>query len=203
MKTSTFLVLAALCLLVGCVRSLNPIGSEEDLIFDPTLVGVWAEEDSKEVYVVTSNGDHGYTLVHTDEDCERGTFEMYLAQVEKTKFLVIAPAEPDLYANDFYTSLLISAYLFVRVENDGPEAIIWVMDTEWLKKYLEENPRAIEHSEGSLLTASTEKVRAFFLEHLETPGAFGEPTKMRRLTPEEAKGLTARCRATLPYRFPL
>lgn len=199
MKTIPYLIAAAtaLALVTGCVTSLNPIYNEDDLIFDPALLGVWSEEGSEEIYEVTRYGDLAYTLVFTDEDCKRGTFVMHLAQIEGMKFLDVYPTEPELNTNDFYKLLLIPVHSFFRIEHSGRAARVWTMENEWLEQYLEADAAAIEHVKRDntvLLTASTKEVQSFQLKHVQTPGAFGEPPgKMRRLTPEEAESLAARC----------
>ena len=43
----TALLLAGAALLVGCIPTLHPLYTEQDLAFDPGLVGRWAEPNSK------------------------------------------------------------------------------------------------------------------------------------------------------------
>ena len=57
------------------------------------------------------------------------------------------------------------------------------MDHNWLKRYLKDNPGAIEHSDMDgtiLLTAPTEELQAFLLKQSQTDGAFTKPLRMTR-----------------------
>jgi hypothetical protein len=41
-------VLVVLAGLTGCVRSVHPIYTEQDIVFEPALVGRWGPDGSKE-----------------------------------------------------------------------------------------------------------------------------------------------------------
>jgi hypothetical protein len=58
-------------------------------------------------------------------------------------------------------------------------------DPDWLKKLVADNPKAIQHEkidDEIILTASTKDLQTFWLKHLDTNGAFGEPSNMKRKT---------------------
>ena len=49
-----------LLLLSGCiVRSLHPLYTDENVIFDTRLIGQWAEEGSKEIWEFSQQGARG------------------------------------------------------------------------------------------------------------------------------------------------
>ena len=51
-------------MLAGCVPSLNPLYTEEDLIFEPKLVGVWAENaEAKERWTFEQAGEKDYRVI--------------------------------------------------------------------------------------------------------------------------------------------
>ena len=192
--------LITLSLLAGCVPSVFPIYGDRDLIFDPALLGVWTNEDSSEIYVVTGTGravraaergiarPHSYRVAFIDEDCDRGSFVMHLASIDGSKFLDIHPVEPDDEA------LMLPTHLFFRLDEQvGSVATLRTMNPEWLERYLEHDPEAIEHVKVNgdiVLTATTAELQSFHLEHRQTPDAFDEPGILRRLTDEAAERLT-------------
>ena len=51
--TLKLLTLSFLVMFTSCVPSLNPVYTEQDLIFDSALLGVWTDKDSKETWELT------------------------------------------------------------------------------------------------------------------------------------------------------
>ena len=49
-KAAMWLLLGFLLLPVGCVPSLHPLYTDQDVIFDQSVLGVWAEDGSKETW---------------------------------------------------------------------------------------------------------------------------------------------------------
>jgi hypothetical protein len=44
-KATTIISLGFLFLMTGCIPSMHPLYTEQDLIFDSLVVGVWADKD--------------------------------------------------------------------------------------------------------------------------------------------------------------
>ena len=181
-----------LSLLVGCVPSVLPIYGDDDLIFDPALVGVWTTEDSSEVYIVTAGTGRmprfSYEVEFIDEECDRGRFIMQLVSLGGSKFLDVYPVERD------DEGLLLPAHVFFWIDEQvGSTAMLRTMNPDWLKQYLEEDPDGIAHVEVSddiVLTATTPELQRFYFEHRQTPDAFGEPDVLRHLTDAAGERLT-------------
>ena len=186
MKTISHLI--TLGLLAGCVTSVYPTYSDEDVIFDPALLGAWTNEDSSEIYLVSQVAGRGYRVVMIEEDCERTTLEMYLAQIGGSKFVDISYADRDSDA------LSLQTHLMFRFEQVGSAVTLRSISPKWLREYLEENPHAIEHlttrDDQIVITARTPDLQAFQREHEETPDAWNDGV-LRRLTDEAAEGLVA------------
>lgn len=52
-----------LFILSGCgVSSIHPLYTEQDVIFDPALLGDWTDKDSKGTSTFTKSGDKVYNL---------------------------------------------------------------------------------------------------------------------------------------------
>ena len=174
------------CLFVwaaGCVSTLNPLYTERDLIFDPAIMGTWTDEDSKETWAFSYSNEKEYRLVYTDEEGRQGEFKARLLRFEGNTFLDISPVRPPLSQNDFYKSHFLALHTFVKVNQSRPAVQISYLEPEFLKKTLAKDSSALRHEKLGgeiLITASTEELQAFLLEHLNTEGAFAEPINMKR-----------------------
>jgi hypothetical protein len=196
MKTKTMRIvpvsvaLAGL-ILVGCVPSLNPLYTEEDLVFEPKLVGVWAEDaESKERWTFERAGEKGYKVIY-EEAGERGEFKVHLLRLGDQLYLDFFPddeAMKKLDRNDFYKFHWLPAHTFARVYRVEPELSMAFMNPDWLAKLLKEDPAAIGHVQRGddvvvVLTASTKALQAFVKKHADE--AFGEgdsaDSKLRRI----------------------
>ena len=179
------IVSVALCvvLLMGCIHSLHPLYTAEDLIFSPALVGRWSEDDSKETWEFSKKGEKEYRLVYTDDKGKAGTFVVHLLKIKGKMFLDLFPSEPDLKENLFYQVHLLPVHSFMYVKQIKPTLQMSMADGNWLEKLIEANPGAIRHEkieDRIVLTASTKELQAFFLKHLATEDAFGELCDMKR-----------------------
>ena len=176
--------LVALASFGACIQSLYPIYTDKDLVFEPALVGTWAEKpDSKETWRFAKVDDTTYELVQTDEG-KTGTFVARLARVKGTLLLDLYPKDPELTATDYYKFHLRSVHSFILVTQIVPMLQMAPMDYDWLKAYLKKNPNAVRHEmvdEQLVLTAPTRDLQAFVLAHLKTKEAWGEPSAMTRV----------------------
>ena len=62
------IILAFVFLLTACVPSLNPLYTEQDLVFDKSILGVWTDDKQTETWEFVYVDEKEYKLVHTDED---------------------------------------------------------------------------------------------------------------------------------------
>ena len=182
-KLISITLLGVLVLSAGCIRSLHPIYTEKDIVFEPSLIGQWAEGDSKETWTFSREGTNAYLLVYTDDTGEKGAFSTRLLKIKENLFLDFFPEEPDLKENDFYQFHLLPVHTFVHVKQIEPTLQMAFPDPRWLKEHLADNPSAIRHEEienGIILTAATRDLQAFWLKHLDAEGAFDDPSDMKR-----------------------
>ena len=182
-KAAMWLLLGFLLLPVGCVPSLHPLYTDQDVIFDQSVLGVWAEDGSKETWALTRGGEKEYRLVHTDEDGKKGEFVAHLLKVEGRMFLDLYPVEPELPQNDLYRDHLLRVHSFVAVLQTEPAIRISYVEPQWLKKFLDKQPSALRHekiNDEVVITASPKELQKFLLTHLKTEGAFSEPSELRR-----------------------
>jgi len=178
-------------IVVCCAPSLHPLYTDEDVIFDEALIGVWQEEGAKDMWEFTRmEGEDAYRVVYTDEDGVPGELIAHLVLIEDRKFLDFYPGDiTDLEVNAVYFAHLVPAHRFVLVEQIEPTLRTRIMELDWLESFLKENPGAIAHEfieesggESQLvLTASTEELQAFMIRHIDTEGAYGEVTELFRV----------------------
>ena len=166
---------ASIALLVaGCIPSLNPFYTAKDLVFAPELLGEWKaknESDQPAQWQFEKLEDKAYKLTVTEDKAKKGEFTAHLFKIGTGQFLDIVPSKCDYDSSqaDLIASAMFPGHLLLRVEQIGPELKMAPFDYDWLKKYLEENPKAIGHREESdsiVLTAATKDLQRFVLAHL-------------------------------------
>ncbi|MCL4177552.1 MAG: hypothetical protein KJ072_07370 [Verrucomicrobia bacterium] len=190
--TAAGLALAGL-MLAGCVPSLNPLYTDEDLVFEPKLVGVWAENaEAKERWTFEQAGEKAYRVIY-EEDGERGEFEVRLLRLGDQLYLDFFPndeAMKSMERNDLYKYHWLPAHTFARVYQVEPELSMAFMNPDWLAKRLKAEPDAIAHvmrgDDAVVLTASTKALQAFVRKHADEAFGEGKPSdaadsKLRRI----------------------
>jgi hypothetical protein len=176
--------IAALLLMTGCIPSLHAVYRAKDLVFDPQLVGAWGKPDGRDSWKFTESGAKSYRMTYTDREGTASSFKAHLSKLDDMTLLDLEPEKEEIRGNDFYKAYLLPLHTFFRVEKlDAKNLELTTIDHDWLKRYLKDNPGAIEHSvvEGTvLLTAPTEELQAFLLKQGQTDGAFTKPLRMTR-----------------------
>lgn len=181
--TLKLLIFSFLLMLAGCVSSLNPLYTEQDLIFDAALLGVGTDKDAAETWELTKTGEKQYKLVYTDEDGNTGEFAAHLLRADGKTFLDLTPVKLVLSQNDFYKGHFLATHTFAEISKTAPTVQISFLEPEWLKKFLAKNPMAVKHQkigDEILLTASSKQLQKFLLAHLNTEGAFARPISVKR-----------------------
>ena len=83
-----------------------------------------------------------------------------------------------------YELHFVPVHTFIRIDITHEALTMAVMNLDWLRDHLEENPSALEHKmlgkDQVLVTAQTPALQTFVLEHLDTEGAFEEPEVLER-----------------------
>jgi hypothetical protein len=191
MKKSAIAACLGLLLgLAGCVPSLHPLYTEEDLIFDPALLGSWAGRDGKGSWEFSKAGEKEYKLVDLDEQGKKGEFSVHLLKVGDQRFLDLFPLDPELKQNDFYRIHLMPVHTFLRVRQERDSLRVSILNYDWLQKLLKENPGAIKHEvvdDSVLLTAKPKELQAFLLKHEKTAEAWDEGAPMPRVAQKPSK----------------
>jgi hypothetical protein len=80
---------------------------------------------------------------------------------------------------------MIPGHLLVRVSQFEPTLHLALCDPDWLKKYLDQHPKAIAHHEEEgliILTAETSDLQKFVRKHLGQGELFSDGGDLTRLT---------------------
>lgn len=184
MKTIVKIALISFVIMtMSCVQSLNPLYTEQDIIFDPNFLGVWIDQESKETWEFIQGDDKQYKVIYTDEDKKKGELIAHLLKIDGKMFLDLMPIAPNLSQNDFYKGHFLQTHSFALITQTGATFQVSYLEPEWLKKILAENSSAIRHEkvrDEILLTASSKELQQFLLANLNTEGAFSRPIEITR-----------------------
>jgi len=188
LKIAAFYLLALI--LGGCVPSLHPLFTENELIFDANLVGIWAPVDSNETWEFKPSGksdSNSYECIYIENNGKSGGFYAGLGNLGDNMFLDIYPKELNLSENDFYKTHFVAAHSFMRAQLTKDSLELRVMNPGNLDKLLKSDPGIIKHerleSGGIVLTAPTKELQKFMLKYgiNEKLELFGERKKADKL----------------------
>jgi hypothetical protein len=187
-KTPLALFLVSLlCLAGGCVRSVQPILQDNQLVAGDPWLGYWITEDKELITINPKNGnDKTYNAVYIDKDGKIGTFDVRFGKVGDLTIAESHPTDPRADASDGYKLHLLPLYSFaVLGQAANGDVTLRLMDPKWLKTYLEAHPRELAYimpdGDDPLFTAPTADLQAFLLKHAYDEGAFGTPARLHRV----------------------
>jgi hypothetical protein len=183
-KMKTKLIVLAFYLLAvvlgGCaqpVQSVYPLFSENELIFEPNLVGLWKDTDSNLTGRFSRIEDQNgceinvYNLVITEKDGNQGLFIAGLGELQGNLFLEIYPDTShafDSREGGFHKQHLLETYSFMRVVQIDPNLKVALMDYDKVSKIIKADPNVLRHefaNDKLILTASTEDLQRFVVEY--------------------------------------
>jgi hypothetical protein len=179
---SLCLVLIMATFLAGCgdLISVEPLATDSNSTFDPTLLGTWSDLDvSSSVIVYVREGEkRSYDILWLDiQNGEATHMQARLAQIGGQRILDMTSASG---SNPVFT---ISGHAFVRVNNLENGLQFRFLDSDWLQGKAQESKLPV-HSQGInglLFTGSTEQLQDFMLQYGVNDQAQSEPISLRRL----------------------
>ena len=178
-----FVVFCTALSLTGCAPSLHPFFTDEDVVFDEALLGVWISDSGKKC-IITRSGDKDYELLYLDDAAWR--FEARLIELGGVRFLDLYPKplgkDIGLYPENF-----VPAHTLARVVIGKDSISIAMMDGGWLKRLSDQNQLDLAHERINddmiALTAPTRELQAFALKNADNKDAFGEAAVLHRFHP--------------------
>ncbi len=167
-KSLSWWSLIFLTILSGCIPSLNPLYTDENLVFEPALLGVWKQPQGSARWEFSKLDDKSYRLLYTDDEGQQGRFVGRLARLEGDLFLDLYPEDPQMDASGFYKFHLVPIHTIYRIRGTQPKLQLAAIDFRWLDRYLTSHPQEIEcatFNGRKLITAPTPAVQKFVLAH--------------------------------------
>ncbi|MCE5340595.1 MAG: hypothetical protein LLF92_05645 [Planctomycetaceae bacterium] len=163
----------------GCVPSLHPLFTENEIVFDANLVGKWHQADSNNFWQFSSVAGKKYDVIYTDEK-GIAKFEAMLGKVGSESFLDLYPKDMNIPGNDYYKAHLIGAHTFVKVEMHDNGLSLLAMNPEGVDKILKADPNAVKHenvNDRIVLTASTKELQGFVGKYSNDPNVYNQSPK--------------------------
>jgi hypothetical protein len=171
-----------LCLAGGCVRSIQPILKDNQLITNDQLLGSWVTSDGTG-HGEISPGDTPkvYKLLYTDKDGKTANLLISLGKVGDLTIAQSTVGDPLPDASDICKLHLLPLYSFALIKQATPTQIVMkLMDDGWFGKYLDAHPNELatikdgKDGDGRLISATTDDIQAFLIRHANDAGAFGD-----------------------------
>ena len=184
MRNAKMLLLAGMLLwLAGCSPpSLQPLFTEQDLVFEPRLTGTWADKDEKDTWAVKRSGEKSYDALCT-EDGEPHWFKLHLVQLGAYLFLDLTPKEQLALKNGFFASHWLPTHTFFRVRIDGDRLQVAALEVDYLKALVTSKKTRVGQMVGKevMFTGATRELQDYVLKHAEIEKAFTGPEEYHRV----------------------
>jgi hypothetical protein len=147
---------------------------------DKRLLGEWQEKENTsnpEIWNFEQSTNANEFNLTVTENGKTGQFSAHLFKLKDEQFLDLVPTDCNYATNqaDLVAYSMFPGHLLMHVPQIEPALKLEFFDFDWLAKYLDENPQALEHHrEGDriVLTADTAALQKFVLKHLGTNGLF-------------------------------
>lgn len=159
--------------------SVEPVYTEDEIIFDKKLLGTWYREDTGYIRVAEGK-DKAYEIdVINWEDLEEGPaildemakgftarYDGHLGRIDGKLIVDLQPDLADAMITQWHMPSILPAHQFPLLTDVAPPTLVF-MDGEWAEKYLEKNSEAISHTtienhdDLIILTGSTVDLQGF------------------------------------------
>ena len=183
------LALAGLAL-NGCVWSVHPLYTEQTIVFEPALVGVWATPDGEKTAIVAAREDKSYEITYWDKDMSDGASMKYRARLVRLGGYLFLDVQPDKKAVEGLMGVkpvwyLLPTHSFYRVQLNGEELTVSLVDDELVTRsataLAHEEIREKDGENGYLLTASPEELQTALAPHATDDSIYAKLGDFRRL----------------------
>jgi len=208
MKTKIILSIMLLLavILPGCVFSLYPLYTENDLVYDSKLEGVWNDPKTQEGWKFENLLQHEkegnknnsdvvkagmlkddminkktYLFTYT-ENGEARRMQAHLTKLGEYLFLDLFPEELQL-KNSFFESQFVPVHTYAKVKLSGNRIELYFLDKDFLNKLLDQNTIRIKHEKldsYKVITASTDELQKFVKKYASNPDLFEDPVVLTK-----------------------
>ena len=188
------LIAALVCVLVGCEpqKSLFPLATEEDKVFDSQLLGEWKiwtgtelKSDEKPGFITFSKDKDPYIYdvrIPNFGDDSSTTLTSRAKLVKLGNLLFVDFEAPDLDKLPHFPYPAIESHVFGKLSLQNDKARIDFLSDDWVQDSIKAGklPLAFVALQGPVLSASTADLRRFAVDHADDPKAFSEIMSLAR-----------------------
>jgi len=174
-QIARIMLLASVFYSTACVPSIHPFFAKGDVYMDANLLGTWSDQDGGETWTFIYQDDRTYLLTYTDDTGKTGAFTASLFRLGDRSFLDIEPLRSGDRDCGLYAEHLLSMHSVYLITIDGKKGRLAFLDPKYLKAALESDPTVLAHTvvdDQIVLTATTERLKAFLLSSANKPEAF-------------------------------
>ena len=197
-KVSVLLVFTSLVfLLSSCLRTLHPIFTVKDIVYEPKLLGKWKSEAQGTkgfVIITTLAADNsielpekisaikqkGYLVSYQDEDGDAtDQYIAFLARVGKHLYFDYFPVDKkdNKTVDEFFVSHFVKMHTSYRVDISKDDSFeLSQLDELYVNKLINEKKIRISHEKDAngniIITASTDELQQYIIKYGDEPGAY-------------------------------
>jgi hypothetical protein len=168
--------------LAGCIPlSLHPLYTEEDLVYDAGLEGLWGEDNDH--WLFEKADENEYKLTVTSGENPPVVFSAHLVQLKEYTFLDLQASEVS-GISDFSSLMLIPVHAIWQYKRDGDTFRLRTLDYDWMVERVDKKRFWIAHEEYEdwfIFTAEPKRLQRFFLNWVGDEDAYGDWEEIERL----------------------
>lgn len=165
-------------LLMGCVRSLEPVLKPEQSVKVPEIEGKWVSATHEKETLEITPADSGYKAVYVNEQGKSGR---YVVQIGRVGGMLVADVTPDDVPETETTAtqlvLAIPVHMAFVVTHAGPDLAGKTLNSDWFKSYVAAHPNELatmKHDGDTIISAPTEQIQQFLTKHADDEKAWTE-----------------------------
>ena len=193
---SSAVVISLVLLLAGCgpASSLFPLFNKNDKEFDERLLGEWriqgqavfkpGAESGRMVFQRSGDSaEYEVTLFDFDEKGMNVVCTGRLTRLGSILFIDFGSPDTDKHKFAEVPFPMIESHIFGRIHLEKNSVRIDFLSDEWVKKQGKAGKlplASVQTRDGLVISASTEELRKFAVEHAEDTDAFSDPYSLSR-----------------------
>ena len=199
-------ILVAIVMLSGCLSALHPLFTEQDLEFDPKLVGSWRVGTENDIFTFERGTPESFgnlpeslqqlagkayvlTVTNGKGGEETAKYYAFLARIGKHLYLDYYPTETKTRKGypEFYKKNFIPMHSFYRLQpgKDSNTIIIGQFSDSYLRKLINKKQIRIRHEvrfDGDyVITAPTEELQQYVLKYSDVDEAYHDNKTYTRI----------------------
>lgn len=168
----------------GCVRTINPVLLDSQVIADNSLAGTWVSKDKADgkqstLVVQPPGADKKFAAVFTDTDGKKSKLVGRIGHVGDLEVVEITADPADIDAvGDYAKGLLLPLYFPMVIHPiDAKHISAEAIDPDWMTKDLADHPDELQtvkpggKDDEEVISSSTEDFQKFLLKHFKDDGA--------------------------------